>query len=290
MWFYYVPAPGKRTALYRDWFVLLMCRPFFTGLVLHWHAVGLGEWLAQRAVAPERWATRLLLGRASLALVLAPELAEDARSLSPRHFAVVPNGVPDPGVTPRRRRSASAPREVVFLGLGSRTKGLLDTLEAVVLADARDRGRFHLTVAGGFENATVERLYRIAAAKLSPGLVTHAGTIDDTCKHALLTEADVFCFPTYYPHEGQPLTILEALAHDLPIITTRWRAIPGMLPTTNVWYVEPGRPDQIAEALVAATNAAKPDGAMRRHYLARYTPEHHLVELKAALLSLQPGR
>src|SRR5687767_5827482 len=25
--FYYVPAPGKRAALYRDWIVMLLCRP-----------------------------------------------------------------------------------------------------------------------------------------------------------------------------------------------------------------------------------------------------------------------
>src|SRR5438046_2974173 len=27
--FYYVPAPGKRSALYRDWMVMVVCRPFF---------------------------------------------------------------------------------------------------------------------------------------------------------------------------------------------------------------------------------------------------------------------
>ena len=36
MTFYYVPAPGKRSALYRDWIVMLLCRPFFSRLVLHW--------------------------------------------------------------------------------------------------------------------------------------------------------------------------------------------------------------------------------------------------------------
>ena len=37
--FYYVPAPGKRVALYRDWLVMFICRPFFSGVILHWHAV-----------------------------------------------------------------------------------------------------------------------------------------------------------------------------------------------------------------------------------------------------------
>ena len=39
------PAPGKHSALYRDWLVMLLCRPFFKRLVLHWHAAGLAKWL-----------------------------------------------------------------------------------------------------------------------------------------------------------------------------------------------------------------------------------------------------
>ena len=27
--FYYVPAPGKRVALYRDWLIMFLCRPLF---------------------------------------------------------------------------------------------------------------------------------------------------------------------------------------------------------------------------------------------------------------------
>ncbi|HEX7652068.1 MAG TPA: hypothetical protein VF607_01095, partial [Verrucomicrobiae bacterium] len=29
---YYVPAPGKRVALYRDWLVMFICRPFFKNI------------------------------------------------------------------------------------------------------------------------------------------------------------------------------------------------------------------------------------------------------------------
>src|SRR6266852_1903980 len=43
--FCYIPAPGKRSALYRDWVVMLICRPFFKQIVLHWHAAGLAKWL-----------------------------------------------------------------------------------------------------------------------------------------------------------------------------------------------------------------------------------------------------
>src|SRR5512138_3004129 len=43
--FYYIPAPGKPSALYRDWLVMFICRPFFKRTILHWHAAGLAKWL-----------------------------------------------------------------------------------------------------------------------------------------------------------------------------------------------------------------------------------------------------
>ena len=114
---YCVPAPGKRGALYRDWLLLALCRPFFPRLVLHLHNGGLADWLATHATAPERWLTRALLGRADLAIVLTPSLRPDADALRPRRVAVVPNGIPDPcpaGAPPPP--PTSAPFHVLFLG------------------------------------------------------------------------------------------------------------------------------------------------------------------------------
>jgi glycosyltransferase involved in cell wall biosynthesis len=289
MRFYYVPAPAKRSALYRDLLVMLLCRPLFSQLVLHWHAVGLGAWLATKATPPERWLARTLLGRAHLAIVLAPELTADAQLLRPRRIAIVPNGIPDTAdsLHGRDARVTAQPpdrrTEVLFLGLGSREKGLFDTLTAVAIANRREPGGFRLTVAGDFASAADEAAFRSQAATLGPEIVRHVGFANSTQKRALFTVADVFCFPTSYAHEAQPLVLLEALAHDVPIITTRWRAIPSMLPPEHVWFVEPARPDQLATALLAARAAPRPRGQLRAHYLARFTRERHLAALAAAL-------
>src|SRR5258708_30917310 len=42
---YYIPAPGKHSALYLDWLVMLICRPFYKKIILHSHAAGLAKWL-----------------------------------------------------------------------------------------------------------------------------------------------------------------------------------------------------------------------------------------------------
>jgi glycosyltransferase involved in cell wall biosynthesis len=282
---YYVPAPGKRGALYRDWLVMLLCRPFFKHLVLHWHAYGLGEWLGARATAGERWLTHRLLGGATVALVLAPELAADARGFCPQRIAVVPNGIADPGEPNEGgHQSLHAPREVLFLGQCSRTKGLFATVDAIAKAQERAPGRFRLTVAGAFADAAEERDFHARLATLPPGLVRYLGFADRDTKRGLLRGADLFCFPTAYPHEGQPLALIEALAYAVPIITTRWRAIPGMLPATSVWFVEPDRPDQIAEALLTASGTPRATADLRQHFLAHFTRERHLEQMARALV------
>lgn len=283
---YYVPAPAKRGALYRDWILMLFCRPFFARTVLHWHAVGLGEWLASSATWIERTITRWLLGRAHLAIVLAPELAPDAERLNPRRIAVVPNCASDPGPRPvRETHDARRHCEVLFLGQCSRAKGLFATLEAVALANA-SAPHLRLTVAGGFSDDNEEREFHAQLARLPAGLVRYLGVVGPAEKHALFRAADLFCFPTAYPHEGQPVTLIEALAHDVPIVTTRWRAIPGMLPNAHVWFVDAHDIPQIAQTLLAARAISRPGGILRAHYLAHFIPEVHLERLRAALLPL----
>ena len=287
MSFYYVPAPGRRAPIYRDWIVMLLCRPFFRYLVLHWHGIGFGAWLTTRATWPERWLSKKLLGGAQLAIVLAPELIADAQAFFPRKIAVVRNGIQYAGEPAHSAREPGAPTQVLFLGLCTPAKGIFDTLTAVAVANRRERDAFRLVVAGGFANRWDEEAFYSQAAALGSGIVSHVGFADDATKHTLLARADVFCFPTTHPHEGQPLSLIEALAHDLPIITTRWRAIPGMLPTGHVWYVDPGRPDQIADALIASRHAAPRNGARRKHYLAHFTRDRHLTDLSAALAALK---
>ena len=58
------------------------------------------------------------------------------------------------------------------------------------------------------------------------GSVSFPGLVCGSQKARLLSVADIFVFPTYYPLEGQPLAILEAMAASLPVVSTPRAAIP----------------------------------------------------------------
>ena len=277
---YYVPAPGKRGALYRDWAVMLLCRPFFKRLVLHWHATGLGAWLDAHATAPERWLTRLLLGRADLSLVLSGLLQRDAAALGAKRIAVVPNGLADPAPGERAVREAGASFQVLFLGLCSEEKGLFAAAEAVLAAGPG----FTLVAAGSFPDSVTQKRFEALCAQ-HPAALRHAGPVDGTEKERLLRESSCLCLPTHYAAEGQPLVLLEAMAHDLPVIATRWRAIPDTLPPEAI-LVEPGDATALRDALLTLRRAPPAPRVFRRHYLAHFTGEQHLAALTAALQTL----
>ena len=315
---YYVPAPAKRAALYRDWMAMCLLRPFFTNLVLHWHASGLGEWLATKATAPERWLTRLFLDRAALSIVLAPELASDAQVLRPRKISVVANGLDvtacgensksqnpksqiNPEIPNPKFQKADIPNqnpggsgnlrcELLYLGACTREKGIFAALDALSILERENPGEYSLTIAGAFADLAEERVFheRIADDDALRRRVHYSGPADSARKHALYAAAGIFVFPTHYAHEAQPLVLIEALAHDLPIVTTRWRAIPGMLPrNAHVQLANPGAtPRQLADAIRAAHAAGPANGTLRAHYEAHFTREAHLLALARALLEI----
>jgi glycosyltransferase involved in cell wall biosynthesis len=78
--------------------------------------------------------------------------------------------------------------------------------------------------------------------------VQHHGFVSDEAKRRLFLAADGFCLPTYYPAEGVPLVLVEALAHGLPVVVTRWRGLPDLLPLDYPGLVDPQSPEQIAAA------------------------------------------
>jgi glycosyltransferase involved in cell wall biosynthesis len=311
-YFYYIPAPGKAVALYRDWLIMLICRPFFKKVALHWHAAGLAKWLETSSNIKTRATTYRLFRPVDLSIVLSRYNFADAEKLFSRQIRVVDNGIPDPcpdfeeRVAPLRqerfalRRSIFAgepsPRtlivNVLFLAHCTREKGIFAAVETVLLANREMASRrlpilLKLRSAGNFVSVDEKLEFdRLCKNPEAAEVVTHLGFVSGLEKDQLLQNADLLLFPTCYLGENQPVNLIEAMAYGLPIVTTRWRSLPEMLPPNYPGLVNTPNAREIVPVLLnlLATECGE---QLRQTFLTRFVLDQHLRALAAALRSLE---
>ena len=319
--FYYVPAPGKHVALYRDWLVMLLCRPFFKNIILHWHAAGLAKWLETAVQIRTRAVTYHAFKRPALSIVISDYNVADAEKLWSRRIRRVNYGIPDPcrdfqtAVLPRRkaRRAARAkllwnetvgPAElaaaggdphivkVLYLAHYMREKGLFAAVEAVVLANQILAGRkspvrMKLLAAGSFvTDAEKQEFDGLMNNPEFAGAVDCLGFVSGSKKEQALREADLFCFPTRYLAENQPVTLIEAMAFGLPIVTTHWRSVPEMFPPGYPGLVADQSTQPIADKLIELL-AGDNGEQLRKHFLNCFTIERYLTDMAGAIRSVE---
>jgi glycosyltransferase involved in cell wall biosynthesis len=115
-----------------------------------------------------------------------------------------------------KMRSAS-PIRILFLARLTKPKGIFETLEAVRLL--LEQGcEVTLDVAGDGPAAdSVRKL--VAGNELLSKRVRMLGYVRDNTKKELLVLSHVYCLPSYT--EGMPMSVLEAMAFGIPVVT-RW--------------------------------------------------------------------
>lgn len=117
-------------------------------------------------------------------------------------------------------------------------------------------------------------------------MVQYLGFVSGDQKNQLLRDADLFCFPTYYENENQPVNLIEAMAFGLPILTTRWRSLPELFPANYPGLVNVRSPEQIADGLLTLMTDETGEG-FREIFLHSYTLKRHLSGLAAAFTQLE---
>lgn len=183
------------------------------------------------------------LHQADAVVALGERRAAWLRSVAPRStVVVVPNAV-----RPQRRTTQPAPGDpvnVVFLGVIGDRKGTLRLLDAWARIDHR---RATLTIAGNGEVARART--RIKELGLADSVEIHEWLSADDVR-ALLRRSHVLVLPSR--DEGQPMAVLEAMAHGLCVIASDVGGIPEMIGDGCGLLVSADDIEDIAAALKTA--------------------------------------
>ncbi|MEO8258050.1 MAG: glycosyltransferase family 1 protein [Acidobacteriota bacterium] len=156
-----------------------------------------------------------------------------------------------PEWTPREAAPADGGYVLCFGTLEPRKNigGLLDAWEQ--LAARRSGGGPgkgplpELVLAGQATEAARPWLDRIARPPLA-GLVRHVGYVDPARRRELYAGARLLIQPSF--EEGFGLPVLEAMTVGVPVVAASRGALPEVLGDAGL-LVDPGRPDQIADAI-----------------------------------------
>lgn len=167
---------------------------------------------------------------------------------------------------------------VLYLSNLITSKGYLDVLKAYDL-NMSSNVFFHF--AGGFLNKLERQKFEKEFKKIKrKSNVEFYGVVDGELKRELIKKADIFILPTYYHIEGQPISIIEAMANGLAIITTKHSGIPDIVSDKNGIFVEKKNPQDILEAINyfhSNKDELKKIGLYNREYALKKFQEKHYI-------------
>ncbi len=182
----------------------------------------------------------------------------------------------------RTERPVSSPPVVVVTARLSAEKGHLVLLQALA-ALRRDGHELRARLIG---SGPLAEVIEAEAARLGVAdAVELTGALPPLEVARALREADVFCLPTFA--EGLPVSIMEAMASGVPVVTTYISGIPELVVDGETgWIVPAGNVDALAAALLAATEGpGRHDvvAAARRAVEERHDRSRNVVELERLL-------
>lgn len=216
---------------------------------------------------------------------------------------VVPNGTDVNIAIEEKFAAADTPAALKLLYMSSiiPSKGIFDVLDAVALFK-KNTGEISLAIAGergfddpydGMKGEEILKIFKEKVDNLSNSARDEKLLKGDN-KSSELLKADVVLLPTFYPMEGLPITILEAMASGCVVISTRHAAIPEVVVHGETGFlVEKHKPEEIFVFLKMLHEdralLKKMQRAARKRYEELYTAEKsngRLIEVLQTCLAV----
>lgn len=179
---------------------------------------------------------------------------------------VLQNGI----LIPSQEKKDYNSHSVLFLGRLCREKGIAELLEVVPVIRERIPD-FQLILGGVWEEGNEELKEK---AKAFSRVVYCPGWISGQEKVKLMEECSIFVLPSWF--EGQPVSLLEAMAQGMCVVASAVGGIPQMMGNKENEagiLVSPKNTEELAKALVLLLEDAeqrKRIGQNARHHVQEY--------------------
>ena len=138
---------------------------------------------------------------------------------------------------------------IFYLSNLMKEKGIVELLDALEKLN-NDKIPFEAKIAGHIPKDGQDLLERMEKIEN----LEYLGVVQKEAKTKLLSWGNVFCLPTYYTMEGQPISIIEAMGFGNVILTTKHAGIPDICSEKNGVFVEKREASSIYNQLEYLSN------------------------------------
>lgn len=225
---------------------ILICILLKKPYIIHVHGNYLGtEYKLLKGIKKRIF--KYLLSNASAGIVLSESLRNNFDEILPEKKVHVIVNFVDDSIFKLEKIKTNDKLKILYLSNLMLEKGILYLLDSLIQLDGLNC-EFEATIAGGIENSIqteVEEKLEILKHK-----VKYVGTVQGEEKNNILIYNNVFVLPTFYKMEGQPISILEAMATGNVIVTTRQGGIPDVVSEENGYFIEPNSTSSITTTLL----------------------------------------
>ncbi len=207
----------------KDILIYLICYKQLSKMIIHLHGGAGMRDIMQGKNRLLRWLNNYFVNKLGAIIVLGnshTDIYSNVKNQSKIH--IVPNFAQDYLFTTtaliQSKFATTRSIKILFLSNLLPGKGHIELVQAFMALDEATKAMIEIDFAGGFESPEQEHAF----LKLIEGVkqIGFHGKVGGDKKKKLFTEAHIFCLPTYYPYEGQPISILEAYASGCAVITT----------------------------------------------------------------------
>jgi glycosyltransferase involved in cell wall biosynthesis len=252
---------ASRASFWRKTLFILASFAFRVPVIVHLHGAEFGRFYGEESSPLVKRLIRFVFEKAARVIVLSNSWREWAVAAFPRARVVtIYNPVVLPKESPRVTGNVGT---VLFLGRLCNRKGALDLIEAIALL--KDRFPDVKLLMGG--DGDLQSARKLAEELDIADRIELLGWVRGDEKKTLLCKAGVYVLPSYF--EGLPMSVLEAMAAGIPIISTPVGGIAEAV-TDGVegFLVQPGDvsalADRIARLLEDSTLNRQMGNAARR--------------------------
>lgn len=250
----YIPVSSNFLPYLRDGLFILISGLFSkAGIVIHLHEGDyFRKYFYRNSSQLNKKFIEYSLSKVDTAIVYSERLKYNFEGLV-KNIVAFPNGMnPETDSAAGDRENHSGIITVSFYSNFFESKGILDVLESIPLI-LKKYSSVKFQFAGTWtEKDTKEKAFEIIRKNNTEKFINFNGVITGDRKINFLKDTDIMLFPTWYPYEGCPMVIIEAMSYSLPVISTKdTGAIPEMIIDGETGFlIEKKNPVEISESVL----------------------------------------